>query len=423
MDGNYAMVNNDRFFTGQKPAAVLKHAVFSTYASAFFSMLGSWHDGPMWLIDGYAGPGRYDADGTGEQVNGSPMVALELARKQRGFSKPRDIRCAFIESKKAHYNALCSNVAPFKADGVHVDVFQGSAAEHLATVWANVGGNPVLTFIDPFGVSAVTKDQMTRLLLAKDRKEPSEVLVNINVEAISRHGGCLQWDTKREPELKPSVKYDDGIELSDSFFGSNWWRRAFLEARDRTGDANLAAMEVVERYRSIIFDETGASSLVVPIRRSPQGPMLFQFTLFYRHPAAAYKFADAAAKGTADWRAQFRQKDLEEALAREEKQPSLFGAEDVRQYNERDAKFRESQLKAAAVAQIEVNIRKLLEPLPTGGSLRVGENIEELLGDYMSLAGQSALIAAWDSLAADRVVGDRDKSQTKNLWKAYIFKR
>ena len=130
------MVNSDKFFTGQKPAAVLKHAVFSTYASVFFSMLGSRHSGPMWLIDGYAGPGRYEADGTGEQVNGSPVVALELASKQRGFSPPRDVRCAFIEAKKAHFDALSDNVTPFKDAGLHVEVFHGSAAEHLGTVWA-----------------------------------------------------------------------------------------------------------------------------------------------------------------------------------------------------------------------------------------------------------------------------------------------
>ena len=88
-------------------------------------------------------------------------------------------------------------------------------------------------------------------------------------------------------------------------------------------------MEVVEEYRGIVRAETGASSLVVPIRRSPTGPMLFQFTLFYRHPAAAYKFADAAAKGTATWREVFRQKDLEQELAREEEQPSLFGGDEI----------------------------------------------------------------------------------------------
>jgi three-Cys-motif partner protein len=417
------MVNNDKFFTGQKPAAVLKHAVFSTYASVFFSMLGSRHSGPMWLIDGYAGPGRYEADGTGEQVNGSPVVALDLASKQREFSPPRDVRCAFIEAKKAHFDALIDNVAPFRDAGLHVEVFHGSAAEHLGTIWDHVDGNPVLTFIDPFGVSAISKEQMTSVLLAAHRKASSEVLVNINIEAISRHGGCLQWSTDGEPELKPSVKHGEGIELSDAFFGGDWWRRKFLHARDRTGDANRAAMEVVEAYREIVRAETGAASLVVPIRRSPTGPMLFQFTLFYRHPAAAYKFADAAAKGTATWREVFRQKDLEEALAREEEQPSLFGGDEIVQYNQRDAKARETQLKADAVAHIEAGIRRLVRPLSPGQSFQVGENIEALLGDFMSLAGQPALITAWDNLAAAGMVRARDKSQTKSLWKAYILKQ
>lgn len=265
------MASNDGFFKGQKPAAVLKHAIFTSYANAFFSMVGSRHRGPMWLIDGYAGPGKYDDDGTGEQTKGSPIVALELAKRQRSFGTPRDIRCAFIEAKKSYFAALTQNVRPFKDEGLTVEVFHGSVYEHLPTVWTHVGDAPVLTFIDPFGVSAVTKQQMTGILLAKRRKNPSEVLVNINVEAISRHGGYLQWDEDGNPALKPTITHDEGIELSDAFFGGDGWRRRFLEARDETGDANSAAMVVVNEYREVIKAETGASSLVVPIRSETNG--------------------------------------------------------------------------------------------------------------------------------------------------------
>lgn len=417
------MVNNDKFFTGQKPAAVLKHAVFTSYAYPFFSMVGSRHHGPMWLIDGYAGPGRYAADGTGEQVKGSPIVALELARVQRSFTPPRDVRCAFIEAKKVHVGELAHNVQPFKSQGLYADIYHGSVADHLPVVWSKVGGNPALTFIDPFGVSAVSKEQMTRTLLAKNRKMPSEVLVNINVEAISRHGGCLQWGADGEPELKASVKYDEGIELSDIFFGGDWWRRAFLEERDRTGHANKAAMTVVDHYRAMVQAETGASSLVVPIRRTPTGSMLFHFTLFYRHPAAAYKFADAAAKGTATWRDVFRQKDLEEALAREAIQPSLWGGDQIEEFNEKDARVREDQLKADAVAHVEANIRRLVEPLSPGRGFQVAANVEALLGDFMSLAGQPAIMTAWDNLAIDQVVRARDTTKTRELWKLHILKQ
>jgi three-Cys-motif partner protein len=417
------MTSNDTFFQGRKPAAVLKHAVFSSYANPFFSMVGSGHPGPMWLIDGYAGPGRYAADGAGAQVDGSPIVALELALKQRRFSTPRDVRCAFIEARRVYFDQLARNVQPYVDTGLHVELFHGSVADHLPTVWAAVGDSPVLTFIDPFGVSAVANDQMTGALLAKGRRSPSEVLVNINIEAISRHGGCLQWDKSGAPEVKPSVKHDEGIELSDMFFGGQWWRASFLAARDRTGDANRAALTVVNEHRSRIHRETGASSLVVPIRRSPTGPILFHFTLFYRHPAAAYKFADAAAKGTALWRDVFRQKDLEDELRRDERQPSLFGSDDIVEHHQQEARARETRLRANAVAHIEGNIRTLVTPLNPGSGVQVAENIEALLGDYLSLAGQPEIIRAWDSLARVNVVRERDKSEVRNMWRVPIVKR
>lgn len=417
------MSSNDAFFTSPKPAAVLKHAVFGAYANAFFSMVGSSHKGPMWLIDGYSGPGEYEADGSGASVKGSPIVALELAQQQRTFSSPRDVHCAFIEAKKSYFDALKQNVQPFMDRGLHVEIYYGSVAKHLQTVWAHVGENPVLTLIDPFGISAVSKMQMTDTLLAKNRSASSEILVNINVEAISRHGGYLHWGANGTPELKPTVTRAEGIELSDTFFGGKWWRQGFLVARDRIGDANHAAMEVVNQYRKKIEVETGASSLVVPIRRSPTGPMLFHFTLFYRHPAAAYKFADAAAKGTATWRKAFRQKDLEEALARDEERPGLFGRVDILEYSEKDAKAREDRLRADAVAHIEGNMRRLITPFTSGTGFQIGANIEELLGSYMSLAGESAIQKAWDNLAKASLVRARDKSKARQMWKLWIVKQ
>ena len=125
----------------------------------------------MWLIAGYAGPGKYTADGTGGQINGSPIVALELARKHRRFTPPRDVRCVFIEAMKAHPHELTQNVQPSRMT-VCTWRFQGSVAERLAAGWAHVGDKPVLTSIDPFGVSAVSKEQMTDTLLARNREAP-----------------------------------------------------------------------------------------------------------------------------------------------------------------------------------------------------------------------------------------------------------
>lgn len=407
-------MQHDDFFTGQKPAVVLKHAVLAAYATPFFSMIGKFHKGPMWLIDGYAGPGKYDADDNGKQVNGSPVVALALARKQAAYKPPRDVRCAFIEADKTLVAALRRNVKPFQDQGLHADVHHGSVADELPKVWTHVADNPVLTFIDPFGVSAVSKDTMTKLLLAPGRKSSSEVLVNINIEAISRHGGYLRWGSDNEPEIRADL-HPQGVELSDSFFGGTWWRRSFLEARDQHQNASQAAIAVVETYRQTIQSETGASSIVVPIRRSPGGTMLFYFTLFFRHPAAAYKFADAAALGQEKWRDEFRQRDLEEAQDAEKSEPTLFGFDMIESAITVDAMHREETLFTQAVAHIEANIRSLVAPLPPGGGVKVGDNVVNLFGDYLSLAGEKALRKAWNNLSAAGVI--RARQPKTDMWK------
>lgn len=424
------MVDNDKFFSKQKPAAVLKHSVFSAYVSVFMGMLGKRYPGrPLWLIDGYAGPGKYDADETGEQKNGSPLVALELALAGRKMCPPREVRCVFIEAEQKYAKELTENVKPFTDQGLRAEVHIGNVNTHLGTVWSGIGADsPVLTFIDPFGISAVTKQTMTQVLLNPSRAATSEVLVNINVEAISRHGGCLQWSDKHVPEFKPSVETDNGVGLSDAFFGGTQWRASFLEARERLGDANLAALEVVKEYLAQVEKETGAMSVAVPIRRTERGAMLFLFTLFYRHPAAAYKFADAAAKGTAKWREAFRAIDLAEWRSKQTAyeelgQGSLFDIEATPPVESSVAKDREKALADAGVQHIENNIRALLTPMPSGQGFKLAPNIERVLGEYMSLVGEPAIRRAWDNLAERGIVQPRDTSQTRRMWDLNIIKQ
>ncbi len=64
---------------------MLKHAVFSTYAKRLLLHAREQTKWPQVLIDGYGRPGRYEAAGTGEQVNGSPVVALKPRQQEARF--------------------------------------------------------------------------------------------------------------------------------------------------------------------------------------------------------------------------------------------------------------------------------------------------------------------------------------------------
>lgn len=131
------MTAHDSFFQKHQPAAVLKHAVLAEYTRVFAGMVGSRQPSlPIWIIDGYAGAGAYDAqDSEGASADGSPLVVLKMAKNLRD----RDVRCAFIESSKPIAEALRRNVAPYVQEGLVAPVLEGDVQDRIDEAWRRVG--------------------------------------------------------------------------------------------------------------------------------------------------------------------------------------------------------------------------------------------------------------------------------------------
>lgn len=392
------MTSNDQFFQQQKPAAVLKHALLTEYVRVFASMVGSRHSGPVWLIDGYAGPGYYEADAESPRVPGSPVIALRLARESTS------LRCIFVENSPVHAACLRRLVEAEGASNV-AHVYEADVGEAISDAWRLVGANPVVTFLDPFGV-ALERRLVSDVLLARRSKSPSEVLINLNVESVWRIGGNLEV---RHGEVVPRPGQEPGVAKVDAFFGSKDWRDLFYEVRSEGGSAARAAEHVLAQYRDELCRQTGYHALSVPIRRRPNHQTLFLLTLFFRHPAAGFKFADAASRANRKWREAYRKYDLSE----EDEggtQESLF---DVAQMSDSEAKRIEKRLDAEWDQQIAANIEAVLHDRP---SLPVAQ-VENVFGTALGLAGVSHLQRAWDDLAQRGVVRARCGSAT---WKSVV---
>jgi len=411
------MTSNDGFFQKQQPAAVLKHAVLAEYCHVFTSMVGSWHNGPIWLIDGYAGPGSYDpCDDEAQPIPGSPIVAMKLAETWHK-NQIRDLRCAFIEHNAQFARLLQEKIVPFQQQGLTAVVLEGSVDEQLPAAWRRVAGAPVVTFLDPFGVDAVPHRFMTDMLLDKSRAFPSEVLLNINVEAVWRIGGCLE---KRGGVVVAKRDQEKSVERVDQFIGDTWWRERFHEARHNGGGSAAAAAEsVVAQYRQNICMTTGYTSMSVPIRRRPGHPPLFHLTLFYRQGVAGYKFADAASRATRKWRNVFRAEDLANALTPVE--DALFDfSDEIQKSLEAQAAEEEKAMSEQWVGLIKDNIRS---GLAKRGRLSLADDITTILGTTLSLAGEPQIRKAWNQLADEGVVNPRDKSKKKMHQLSIVAKR
>lgn len=354
------MSQHDDFFQRQKPAAVLKHAVLDEYLNVFATMVGQPTE-PLWLIDGYAGPGAYAADEDGEEVPGSPLVALRIAEMMstRTGNAQRRISCAFIEREAKLFVALEQNIEPYRKRGLPIVASLGDVSDHLASVWKEVGESPALTLLDPFGVS-MSSDALVGTLLRK-RVRPSEVLLNINVEALWRHGGALLRAQDGTIGLKSDASVQ-GVEKADDFLGGKWWHEIFVDERERTDSAALAASAVVNAFRSKIESAADVKSMSVPIRRRAGQQPLFLLTLFYRHPAAGYKFADASARATRKWRDAYRARDIEDFFNQNDEASMLPGMGDVvRSYSQDSARAAEKQMYEQNLELVVANIRALLD--------------------------------------------------------------
>lgn len=395
------MTSHDSFFQQKQPAAVLKHALLREYTKVFASAVGSQdRSRPVWVIDGYAGAGAYEEpDPEGAHPDGSPLIVLKMAEE---FQGKQVIETVFIESDLDAVRALDQNVAPFRDRGLSATILNGTVEERLPTAWAAVGTNPVVTFLDPFGV-AMRRDTMTGLLLSRPRDlPPSEVLLNINLEAVWRIGGNLELSAG---QVIPCLGQERGVERVDRFFGGTTWRQTFHDMRHEHGSAAQAAEHVIALYRDQIRQDTGYDSMSIPVRRRPHHEPLFLLTLFFRHPVGGYKFADAACRATRKWRETFRRQELAEFLGRQQ-QESLFGDDFEMENAAQDGARQEKQLDAEWVQDICANIRRL-------GSQRldVARNVSQILRHTLGLAGERHIRMAWDQLADDGYLRPREKSK------------
>ena len=219
----------DDFFGQPQGAAVLKHEVLRKYVPVYARKTGSKTS--VVLLDGYAGPGRYD-DGS----SGSPELMVGTAQALRGSR----VHCAFVEENPRH----CERLQTLLADlGDHdSEVFAGDIEQHLGAIVRNSRGKALLVLLDPFGLS-IPFNLLSETILHRRRFgqewQPTEVLLNFSINGINRSAGRLD----SSPESPSAAKANETRlrELED-FLGGGWWKPIW-----RSGAANRVE-QIFERY-------------------------------------------------------------------------------------------------------------------------------------------------------------------------------
>ena len=149
-----------------EPHTAAKHELLKHYLGAWFPILAS-RERRIIFLDGFAGPGIYD-----EGQPGSPIIALRTLLNHSAF--PRYSRCEFIfhfiekdEPRRdrlltelRQFDPLPSNVRVSTHLGEFQDVIEG-VSDSLSS--RNRRLAPTLAFVDPFGVSGVPMELISRV--------------------------------------------------------------------------------------------------------------------------------------------------------------------------------------------------------------------------------------------------------------------
>lgn len=154
-----------------------KHRVLRAYLDGWLPVLGhqaqravSYGDDQprLLLVDGFAGPGRYE---TGEP--GSPLIMLDALLSHQSFEELRNVQFTFffIEHDEDRVEHLRGEIGALGElpDNVSVEIEHGEFESTFASVIdpiIELGAHliPTFAFIDPFGYSSASMSITGRLL-------------------------------------------------------------------------------------------------------------------------------------------------------------------------------------------------------------------------------------------------------------------
>ncbi len=132
----------------------------------------------VWIVDAFAGPGRY-RDGQ----SGSPEIAMQVAEKVRAQGPDgRLVQCVFGERGRKSVSRL--HEVNSRHRSLSNLIIEDDFWDRISDVRQLVGNDPVLIFIDPFGLLGVNYSKLCELINGLGQKV--DLVVNFRSPAVYR---------------------------------------------------------------------------------------------------------------------------------------------------------------------------------------------------------------------------------------------
>lgn len=386
------MSHPSKFFgAGQRRAQTrLKHAILENYLAAFAGKTGSKSPGGnVGFLDGYAGPGSDTSKSTGLTQDGSPKIAIRVARGLTAVNPPKTLRCVFVEASEKNFAELETLIKA--APDVDAVALPGRITTHVVAAMDRFADMPVLVFLDPFGIG-LDRENCLNTVLGRKRDQPTELILNFSLEAVRRAGPYV----KKPQSFAPRTAM---LKTMETWLGGDWWQPMMLDTDPADkGAVDRAANAIAEEYARRLAAGAGCEVFAVPMRRSATHKALFSLMLFHPRAYAKYTYNEAVSYAQKEWREAMRGIEIARAEREYENDPSL-GPGHVSQV-QLVSELEEVQLEEDWRDTIYENLKGALV---NRASVSMDKDFEVIFAGVKGGARGTHFRKAWDRLAKERL--------------------
>lgn len=290
-----------------KAQSVFKHEILRRYLNIWSNMVPSGSsDAHLYIVDGYAGPGRFVADG--QPASGS--LLLESAKRATA-----PVTCFLVERDRVHFSSLSKVVAEYVSQGVDGRALPGDIAAHMPTIINAAIGKPLFLFLDPCGRPQPFQSLADVLANQRPRfaRPATELLINFSADYIRRVGGAwlagelppeqtkqllLELELDEDPAVDPRSNEAHAADLTASL-GGTWWQDVVRrDVSIGTGSTWQTAVEnIAAGYAQGMAKDTGMKAVIVPVRRkSTDNQPIYHLAFFTRSAHGLWMFADSVSR-------------------------------------------------------------------------------------------------------------------------------
>ena len=280
---------NASFFDRKRPWSKRKDHILAYYLEPYLAKVARL-ERPILLVDGFAGPGKFD-DGE----IGSPL--LLCAKAQKAISRGARVKVLCIESDSRLCERLKCNLTGFD----FADALCGRFLDHAPYLSQCAASYTTFLYIDPWTVTGLdwsALDDVFRRI--HDAGASVELLLNFNAAAFVRHG--LAALRRQVPGVDPSSEDCDEIddacasppstELLSRVIDGDQWRSILGGEASFSQQVRSIADALCARLRQRFAEVVRIAIKAHPDHLVPKYYLVFAS----RHPDALKLMNDAMAK-------------------------------------------------------------------------------------------------------------------------------